>query len=227
MNCEHIKELLSTYLDDMLAPIERQNVLQHLSTCDECRAMLDDYRRFDALLAHLPRVSPDAALHDRIFSSPAYQKLIADAHLPAAPAPSRDEVQTVPHPHLQAERHNHHQPHLMALPSDYASSDEWPTKGVPPRPAHRRQNWVQRTMLIMIAASLLLTVGVVSLIGWNIWQRHPQTTSLPGAITPPAGPQQNGPLPVGIRFTFLRDGTLWSAPSDGSTDLVRLTSPDV
>jgi len=42
MNCEQIKELLSAYLDDTLAPNERQAVLQHLSTCEECRAILDD-----------------------------------------------------------------------------------------------------------------------------------------------------------------------------------------
>src|SRR6266567_4876657 len=219
MICEHIRELLSDYLDDTLAPIERQDVLQHLSTCDECRAVLDDYRRFDMLLAKLPRVGPDPALRGRIFSSPAYQELLAASHITPSPALSREDVQTVPHPRLQDEHHNHRPP-LVALPGGRASSSE-------ARPARRTQHWVQRTMLIMIAATLLLTVGVVSLIGWNVWQRHPQTAALPGAITPPAGLQQNGPLPAGTRFTFLRDGALWSAPSDGSTGIVRLTPPGV
>ncbi len=228
MNCEHIRELLSDYLDDKLAPIERQNVLQHLSTCDECRAILNDYRRLDTLLANLPRVGPDPALRDRIFSSPAYQELATHSPTTPSPALNQENAQTVPHPRLRNEQQNH-RPHLVALPGGRASSSERrQSHAMSSRPTRRNSHWVQRTMQIMIAATLLLTVGVAGLIGWNMWQRHPQTAILPGAITPPAGLQQNGgPLPAGTRFTFLRDGALWSAPSDGSTSIVRLTPPGV
>ena len=93
MNCEHIKELLSAYLDDTLASTERQEVQQHLSTCDGCSAVLDDYRHFDTLLANLPRVSPDPTLHDRIFSSPAYQELAAKFPIDAPPAINRSAIE--------------------------------------------------------------------------------------------------------------------------------------
>jgi hypothetical protein len=47
------------------------------------------------------------------------------------------------------------------------------------------------------------------------------------AITPPAGLSSEGLIPAGMRFVFLRDGTLWSEPSDGSVQVVRLTPQKV
>jgi anti-sigma factor RsiW len=70
MNCEQVKESLSAYLDDALAPEEKRTIATHLETCSECNAMLADFRRFDTLLHQLPRVSPGAGLRQRIFSSP-------------------------------------------------------------------------------------------------------------------------------------------------------------
>ncbi|GER89310.1 hypothetical protein KDW_34720 [Dictyobacter vulcani] len=58
MNCEQVKDLLSPYLDDQLTAHERQSVTNHLQLCEICNAVLVDYRRFDALLARLPRLSP-------------------------------------------------------------------------------------------------------------------------------------------------------------------------
>ncbi len=83
MNCEQVEELLSAYLDDMLAIGEtaeaadqlRLEVAAHLTNCVQCSAIIADFRRSDALLAQMPRVSPDPALRNRIFTSPEYLEL--------------------------------------------------------------------------------------------------------------------------------------------------------
>jgi predicted anti-sigma-YlaC factor YlaD len=75
MSCEHVKDLLSAYLDNMLAVQEQEMVAQHLQTCIACSALQEDFRRFDALLAQAPRVSPGPMLRRRIFSSSEYLEL--------------------------------------------------------------------------------------------------------------------------------------------------------
>jgi len=42
MNCEQVEELLSAYLDNMLAPEERRQVSAHLQTCRSCTQALAD-----------------------------------------------------------------------------------------------------------------------------------------------------------------------------------------
>jgi hypothetical protein len=61
MNCEPIRGLLSAYLDDQLSAPECQSVSEHLANCSECSAILSDYQRFDALLVHLPYLSPPSS----------------------------------------------------------------------------------------------------------------------------------------------------------------------
>src|SRR5438105_4117703 len=75
MNCEQVEELLSAYLDNALASEDRRQVIAHVQRCGQCSAILADYRRFDALLAQMPRVSPEPTLRDRIFSAPEYIEL--------------------------------------------------------------------------------------------------------------------------------------------------------
>ena len=75
MNCERVEELLSAYLDNALASEEWQEVIAHLQTCTNCSTMLIEFSRNDALISHLPRVSPDPALRNRIFSSPEFLEL--------------------------------------------------------------------------------------------------------------------------------------------------------
>ena len=70
MNCEMAEKNLSAYLDDMLDPQLHQEVAAHLESCAICSEVVAEYRRFDALLAETPRVSPPPELRDRIFSSP-------------------------------------------------------------------------------------------------------------------------------------------------------------
>src|SRR5437868_3097486 len=82
-------------------------------------------------------------------------------------------------------------------------------------------------MQTAIAATLLLTLGVGSLIGWKLWTQnvHPAVSS--STITPPAAPAPGGPLSAGIYYVFLRDGSLWSTPADGSSKAERLTPKSV
>ncbi len=75
MNCEQVKELLSMYLDNELAAEDRQSVACHLHFCTNCNAVLADFRRFDALLSHLPLVEPQRSLEEKIFSSTEYKEL--------------------------------------------------------------------------------------------------------------------------------------------------------
>ncbi len=75
MKCEQVKELLSAYLDGQLALEEGEAIVIHLQACTECSNVLADFRYFDALLLHLPRVAPDALLRQKIFSSAAYKEM--------------------------------------------------------------------------------------------------------------------------------------------------------
>jgi Tol biopolymer transport system component len=78
MNCEMAEENLSAYLDDMLDPPERAAIQEHLDGCVRCREILDDYRHFDTVLAHLPPVAPPDTLRARIFESPEYLALVRE-----------------------------------------------------------------------------------------------------------------------------------------------------
>jgi predicted anti-sigma-YlaC factor YlaD len=75
MSCEPVRGLLSAYLDDQLLTSERQSVSAHLRICTECCAILADYRRFDALLAQLPYITPPPTLRTNIFSNPNFHHI--------------------------------------------------------------------------------------------------------------------------------------------------------
>ena len=75
MNCEHVEERLSAYLDNVLTPDERREIAIHLQTCPMCMVSLAELHQNDILLAQLPRVSPRMALYERIFSSPEFLEL--------------------------------------------------------------------------------------------------------------------------------------------------------
>ena len=218
MSCEHVKDLLSAYLDNMLTTEERELVATHLKTCISCCALLEDLRRIDAILVHLPRVEPAANLRRRIFSSPEYLELTGTY----GDTEWIDELTTA-----HAYRRNHpNGPHLVAL----TGGRQGPTRPLPYLP-HREpdqafsQERVARTLRIMqvlIAACILLTLSMGAFIGWNLTRQQGTITRDTTAITPPAGFIQ-GPISAGTRFVFLRDGALWSAASDGRPDITRLT----
>ncbi len=227
MNCEQVEELLSAYLDDALAPEERREVATHLQSCTKCSALMAELSRNDALLSRLPRVSPDPALRDRIFSSPEFLELTGTFDV------SGEEQQdwTVPKlPTKSSRRDMAGRPQLIAIPG---GRHTLPTPSVKPakqqrQPSRRSRNLGSlRALLIAIAAVVILVIGVGSLLGLNPWLHQTQTANN-GAITPPAGPQQSGPLSAGMRVVFLSHGTLWSVLADGSSRQAdRLTPANV
>ncbi len=221
MSCEHVKELLSAYLDNVLAFDEREAVTTHLQRCAECRAILEDYRRFDELLTQLPRISPGPVLRHKIFSSPEYLELTG----------TNSNYQPIDGPLNYRPQHDNSKPRLIALPggrqssqSPRESASDVPTARMPALSQQRSSHW--RVMQALVAACILLTIMMGSFISWNIFkQQHPQASNVAGGITPPDAPQQ-GPISAGTRFIFLRDNALWSAPTDSSTHILRLSSPN-
>ena len=53
LTCREVVELLSDYLDDALAPAERARVQEHLATCPECTAYLEQLRTTIGMLGRL------------------------------------------------------------------------------------------------------------------------------------------------------------------------------
>ena len=223
MSIEHVEDLLSAYLDNALTQEEQAQVATHLQMCAACSTVLSDFRRLDTLLAKQPRVSPSAALRERIFSSPEYLELIGTMPEQAANSISVDDVRnqlTVPSKGIHLDEVS--RPRLISIPGNKKSPlSEQETK-VRIRVPQGQNIQIQRFMQILIAACLLLTLGVGSLIGWNIWRDQGRTANSASGITPPQSLHQ-GPLSAGMRFVFLRDGSLWSVPEDGTTQAVRLT----
>ncbi len=224
MSTEHVEDLLSAYLDNALTQEEQATVSRHLQTCASCNTLLSDYRRFDALLAKQPRVQPSAALRNRIFSSQEFLQLIES--MPEGQQSTKDIEQQLTLPQKRVSTDGARHPHLVALPAKPQSSlSLQETKGSIRIPK-RRNMYIQRFMQVAIAACLLLTIGVGSFIGWNLFQEQGRTAKTDG-ITPPQSLQQGGQLPAGMRFVFLKDGGLWSAPEDGSAQALRLTPMSV
>jgi hypothetical protein len=228
MNCEQVKESLSAYLDDALAPEEKRTIATHLETCSECNAMLADFRRFDTLLHQLPRVSPGAGLRQRIFSSPEYLELTG-----ASAPKTKLSAQTTPYRSVRTDTNSRgHHPQLVALPGgrqDQRSSSVTATSATSftnsdrmRRNRSRQGRRGQRILQGAIAATVLLALGVGGLITWTLWQRQTMLAGNQTVMTPPAGLQQ-GPIPAGLRFLFLRNGALWSAPTTQNTPILRLT----
>ncbi|MBO0793805.1 MAG: PD40 domain-containing protein, partial [Ktedonobacteraceae bacterium] len=218
MNCEQVKELLSAYLDNALAADEGAAVASHLHTCRECNALLAEYRHLDALVTHLPRISPEASLRQKLFTSPEYLELTGTL----GRAERHNNEETVYQKRVRRDPSSH--PHLVALPGGRppATSARFNTT---PRMRPRRAAGSMRPLTMLVAACLFLVLLLGSFIGWSLLHQQDQATHDPTGITPPAAPQQ-GPIPAGLRFVFQRDGALWSAPSDGSTDIMRLTPPN-
>ena len=222
MNCERVEELLSAYLDNALATEEWQEVIAHLQTCTNCSAMLIEFSRNDALISHLPRVSPDPALRNRIFSSPEFLELTGTFDI------SSEAQQDWTVPKLSAKsprRDTPGRPQLVAIPGGRSTA---PTPSIqPPPPRRSRNSRTLRTLFVVLAATIILAIGIASFLGLNSWRRQTQVTNN-GAITPPTNPLQSGPLSAGVRFVFLRDGALWSIVTNSSNKQAdRLTQDNV
>jgi Putative zinc-finger/WD40-like Beta Propeller Repeat len=223
MNCEQVEELLSAYLDDALAPEGRREVAAHIQTCTNCSALLAEFSRNDALLSHLPRVSPDPALRERIFSSPEFLELTGTFD-------AGTEVQkewTAPRLPSKSPRQNPAgRPQLVAIPGGRSTL---PTAAVNRQSTRQRRSSHRLAVLfVSIAAVLIVAFAIASVLKVNFWLRQTPTAANNGAITPPTGPQQGGPLSAGLRVVFMRQGTLWSLLSDGtSRQADRLTPANV
>ena len=215
MNCEQVEELLSAYLDNMLAPEERRQVAAHLQTCRTCTQMLADYRRNDALLARLPRVAPDAILRERIFSSPDFLEMTGEA-----PDSVSSAGQTVPRiPVRSPRRDTPGRPHLVAIPGGRSTAPQ-PTVKVEMSPRRDRPR-TMRTLIAAIAAALVIAIGLGTYAGISYLSHQGQSPVHPG-FTPIENPQQGAqPLSAGVRVVFLRGNTLLSERVDGSS-----TQPD-
>ncbi len=221
MNCERVEELLSAYLDNALASEEWREVTIHLQTCTKCSTMLAEFNRNDAFISQLPRVSPDPALRNRIFFSPEFLELTGTFDI-------SDETQkdwTVPKlPAKSPRRDTPGRPQLVAIPGGRSTS---PTPSIQPPAPHPRRNRNSgnlRTMFMILAATVILAIGIGSFFSLNSWLHQTQTTNS-GAITPPTGPLQGGPLSAGVRFVFLRDGALWSILTNSSNQQANRLTP--
>jgi anti-sigma factor RsiW len=87
---DRFTDRLSDYLDDGLAAAEARDLEQHLATCADCRATLDDLRLVVARARELPASVPVADLW------PAIEAQLGDAANEApAPVPARAKVTDV------------------------------------------------------------------------------------------------------------------------------------
>src|SRR5438105_10640537 len=196
MNCERVEELLSAYLDNALAFEEWREVSAHLQTCTTCSAMLAEFSRNDALIARLPRVSPDSVLRNRIFSSPEFLDLTGTFDISS----ETQKSWTIPElPANPSRRDTPGRPQLVAIPGGRSTT---PTPSIQPLPPHRSRNSrTLRTLFVVLAATIILAIGIGSFLGLNSWRRQTQVTNN-GAITPPTNTLQSGPLSAGVRIVF-------------------------
>src|SRR5438876_3824924 len=134
MNCERVEELLSAYLDNALAPEEWQEVTAHLQTCTKCSVMLAEFSRNDALISHLPRVSPDPSLRNRIFSSPEFLELTGTFDVSS----ETQKSWTIPKlPANPTRRDTPGRPQLVAIPGGRGTT---PTPSIQLPPPRRSRN---------------------------------------------------------------------------------------
>ena len=90
MNCEWVERHLSAFHDDALDADTTARIQSHVATCDRCETVLNDYVRFDRLVAELPRVAPADKLRERIFASAEFRAILqgedgASSEKPAEP----------------------------------------------------------------------------------------------------------------------------------------------
>ena len=237
MSCEQVEAGLSAYLDNMLAPEESRAITIHLQSCPRCMALLAELRQNDLLLAHLPRIGPSPALHERIFSVPEVAELAAALDrrlaisdeltrpLRPAQAPSIREIAGRPQPALLPRGAACEAP---ARPARVASLSPLLASPTPAAPrAHRKKSW-STPVKMAVAAALVVALGTAGLLSVSLHRQTVSSANPAGAITPPAaGPAtgQSIPLAAGTRFVFLRDGALWSTLVDGSSRQAERLTP--
>jgi Tol biopolymer transport system component len=242
MNCEQVEELLSAYLDNMLSSEERRLVASHLQSCSACSKILADYNYYDTLIALLPRLSPDAALRERLFTSPDLFEMPDDDPL-SGEAPQEWTLPPITRlPTKHPRRDTPGRPQLIAIPGgrsthnpDDSIRNTQPTPSTrisqqTTQPRHRtarvsrRSGRGLRVTIAALAAVLILSLGIGGFFGFTMLSHGLQTTSTQG-ITPPSGIQGSSPLSAGARYVFLRGNSLWSELADGSEKQPDLLTP--
>jgi anti-sigma factor RsiW len=68
ITCKQLVELVTSYLEDSLPPVQRSRFEEHLATCSGCQEYLDQMRQTIQLLGALPQES---------IAPPARQQLLA------------------------------------------------------------------------------------------------------------------------------------------------------
>ena len=67
--CETIRPLLTAYIDGYLSKAEKEQVDQHINSCELCRKELEGERRLRELLGSLPELEAPRYLRQRIYAS--------------------------------------------------------------------------------------------------------------------------------------------------------------
>ncbi len=219
MNCEWAEEHLSAFLDDALDSQSHSDLEQHLAGCSHCRAILDDYRRNDRLLATLPRFGPPDTLRTRIFDSPEYHALLEELRNP-------DDFAGAPSLAAYA-AHGPDAPDAAAPDVRYWQRDErddGPRSGtISPRSGTigQRRGSLRRWARVGLPAA----AAVMMAIGGGYVALHSSGTNAQSVVKTVGGQHQSGiPFPVGPRVVYERGGILWSAPQPGTAPAHNLSS---
>ncbi|MGD9345442.1 MAG: zf-HC2 domain-containing protein [Candidatus Aminicenantes bacterium] len=74
MECEHIENLLSPYLEGELPAEDRLAVEEHLRSCADCSVLLDLLRQTQESLADFPQAEMSEGLVERLYEIPHRKK---------------------------------------------------------------------------------------------------------------------------------------------------------
>ncbi len=74
MDCRHIEDLFSLYMEDELSPKERESVELHLDSCPECRELFALIKETNKALSVFPEIDVSAQLKSRLYEIPIQKK---------------------------------------------------------------------------------------------------------------------------------------------------------
>jgi predicted anti-sigma-YlaC factor YlaD len=69
IDCGHVRDLSSDFIDDELDEVERKRIMEHLEKCGLCMAFINTLRATVALLSSSDTPKPPPTLKDRIRSN--------------------------------------------------------------------------------------------------------------------------------------------------------------
>ena len=69
MSSQHVRPLLSDYIDGEATPAERRQVEEHLVRCADCAAVLAEYRAIGSSVRAMPRPVPPPTLHRDVWTA--------------------------------------------------------------------------------------------------------------------------------------------------------------